>query len=189
LHRVNARIALEQAKIAAAAATAAPSLQTLALAEWKAAMKKERETFFDRLPIHGKTFMRDYSGNTWYYSTQGWDLLHAAIKDAKDAVAGTTDRGNINMRFAKRFLADIEDRENRHNFVFDTVAVDNIWRWFAAFEPEHTIYNWEWLDFIQLLGWKKKATGEYRFAQCWWTGVGNAHENVLVQGMRALAQL
>ena len=189
-HRVRARIALEAERAAAEARAVEPlppSTQTLALQDWHAAMKRERETFFDRLPIHGKTFMRDYSGQTWYYSTQGTDILHAVIKDCREAVAGTVSRGRINKRFAKRFLADIEDRQNRHEFVFDTVAVDGIWRWFAAFEPGATFHKWEWLDFIQILGWKKKATGEYRFDSCWWSGVGNEHENVILQGMKAIA--
>jgi hypothetical protein len=180
-HRIKARIALEQAKIAAELAAAAPPApppaprepDPEAVAAYVAAVKREIETFSKRR-VDGESLTRQYGapydwkvpGNPGYfkhgalYNFNEGTLLRSCRDYANKTLANPETVGTYKRELAERFTADLFDGAERGRY-YDVEAAKNVERMLAVFaDPENRI---PWIRVLAMIEFAclKDRDGEF----------------------------
>lgn len=130
------------------------------LPQFLADVAKERETFQHRL-IPTQTVTRDFTGE---YTWPVGDAAEVAKRYALDAISGAIVVGELVLRAAQRFIADLENGHER-GIYFDVVAARHIVE-FAADFCDLMLLPWQVFVLANLFGFKKPS-GARRYVEAW----------------------
>jgi hypothetical protein len=148
------------------------------LATFIAQVKKERESFFERLDP-SRTVCREHGAD---FNWRDEHPLSVLKKYTDDVIAGSIVAGEFTKRACLRFQNDLRSGFERELFI-DPIAVENIATWFTQFgEPGFDVQPWELFIVGQLVGWKLPS-GLRRFREAWWEVGKKNGKTALMGGM------
>jgi phage terminase large subunit-like protein len=178
--RIAARVAEENIALGIKAVEAEKELASRGylLSTFIAQVKKERETFFDRL-VPTQTVCKEAGAEFNWREEHPLTILRTYTEQV---ISGAIVAGEFTKRACLRFQNDLRSGFERELFI-DPVAVENINTWFTQFgEPGFDVQPWELFIVGQLVGWKHPS-GLRRFREAWWEVAKKNGKTALMGGM------